>query len=134
MILIIQKEVAQRITAKSPYSNLLAISVQFYASAEIIDYVKKESFWPKPKVDAAIIKIIPKKKPPQKTRNAFFAALKAGFSQPRKQLIGNLSKKLNISKENIVSIFKDLKIPTMARAENLSLNHWQKLASKLIHK
>ncbi len=139
MVLMIQKEVARRIVAKPPYSNLLAISVQFYADAKIIDYIRKESFWPKPKVDAAIIKIVPKNlpaqagKPSQKTRRAFFEVVKAGFSQPRKQLTGNLSKKLNIPKEKIISIFKDLGIPEKIRAENLSLEQWQNVASRLIH-
>lgn len=131
MVLMIQKEVAQRIIASPPHSNLLAASVQFYASTEIIDYVKKESFWPRPKVNAAIIKIIPKKKPPQKTQNAFFAAVKAGFSQPRKQLLNNLSKKLKVPREKLISIFKDLNISEKARAENLSLKQWQNLASYL---
>lgn len=132
MILMIQKEVARRIVAEPPRSNLLAISVRFYADAEIVDYVKKNSFWPKPKVDAAIIKIIPKKRPPQKTRSAFFEAAKAGFSSPRKQLLGNLSKKLDTPKEKLISIFKNLDISERARAENLSLKQWQNLASKLI--
>lgn len=131
MVLMIQKEVAQRIIANPPHSNLLAVSVQFYANTEIIDYVKKESFWPQPKVDAAIIKIIPKKVTfPRRSleERHFFEIVKAGFSSPRKQLAGNLSKKLDVSKENIISIFKDLKISTTARAENLSLNQWQKLS------
>lgn len=133
MVLMIQKEVAQRIVARPPHSNLLGISVQFYADVKIIDYIKKESFWPKPKVDAAIIKIVPKKKPPQKTRNAFFAGVKAGFSQPRKQLAGNLSKKLGIPKEKVILTFKDLGISTTVRAEKLSLNQWQNLALRVIH-
>lgn len=134
LVLMIQKEVAQRIMAVPPHSNLLATSVKFYADTKIIDYVKKELFWPKPKVDAAIIKIVPKNPPAgrsQKTRNAFFAAVKAGFSQPRKQLLGNLAKNLNISREKIISIFKDLSISEQARAENLSLNDWQKLSYNL---
>lgn len=131
MVLMIQKEVAQRIYAKSPHANLLGISVQFYADVEIVDYVKKESFWPRPKVDAAIIKIIPKKTPPQKTQKAFFAALKAGFSQPRKQLARNLAKKLKISKENIISALKKLDISEQARAENLTLEQWISLATSL---
>ena len=142
MVLMIQKEVAQRIAAKPPRINLLAASVQFYAEVKIIDYVPAEAFWPRPKVDSAIIKIIPKKParpnghsggPPQKTRDAFFAAAKAGFSQPRKQLIGNLVKKLNIPKEKILSAFKKIDIPERARAENLSLDQWISLASLLIH-
>lgn len=138
MVLMIQKEVAQRIVAKPPRANLLAMSVQFYADAKIVGYVPKESFWPKPKVDAAIIKIVPKKIPHplkkgegQKTREAFFAALKAGFSQPRKQLAGNLAKKLKISKENVISVFKEIDISEQARAENLTLEQWISLTNNI---
>jgi len=140
MVLMIQKEVAQRICLKPPRMNLLAASVQFYADVEIVDYVPAEAFWPRPKVDSAIIKIVPKKpaRPnsrsggsPQKTREAFFAVAKAGFSQPRKQVIGNLVKKLNIPKEKILLAFKKLDIPELSRAENLSLEQWLSLATFL---
>lgn len=131
MVLMIQKEVAQRMSAKPPHMNLLAVSTQFFATTEIIDYVSAEAFWPKPKVDAAIIKIVPKKKLPQKTRFAFFVVVKAGFSQPRKQLLNNLTKRLNIPREKLLSMFKSLKISEKARAENLSLEQWQKLALNL---
>ncbi len=136
MVLMIQKEVAQRIVAKPPQMNLLGVSVRFYANVKIIDYVKKESFWPKPKVDAAIIKVIPKKmtvsqRSPEKQH--FFNIVKAGFSSPRKQLIGNLSKKLNTPKEKVILIFRNLDISETARAENLTLEQWQNLASQLIH-
>ncbi len=129
MVLMIQKEVAQRICGMR--MNLLAISVQFYADAKIIGYIPKELFYPRPKVDAAIIKIVPKEKIPEKTRKAFFAVVKAGFSQPRKQLIGNMTKKLNIPKEEVLSAFKKLDIPERARAENLSLEQWVSLAVSL---
>ena len=59
MVLMVQKEVAQRICAKPPDMNLLAVSVQFYSKPEIIYYVSKKSFWPQPKVDSAIIRISP---------------------------------------------------------------------------
>ncbi len=52
MVLMVQKEVAQRICAKPPEMNLLAVSVQFYAKPEIISFVSKKSFWPQPKVDS----------------------------------------------------------------------------------
>ncbi len=136
MVLMIQKEVAQRICAKPPRSNLLSISVQFFADTKILGYVPKEMFWPKPKVNSAIIKIIPKIKPSQKTRDAFFEVVKTGFSQPRKQLIGNLIKKLpnkdrKITKEKLLEIFKKISIPERARAENLSLEQWISLAISL---
>lgn len=137
MVLTIQKEVARRICAAPPKMNLLAVSTQFYAIAKIVEYVPKEMFWPKPKVDAAIIKMVPKNlsaqagKPPQKTRDAFFAVVKAGFSQPRKQLVGNLVKKLKIPREKLISIFKSLNIPEKARAENLRVEDWISLTLRL---
>ena len=143
MVLMIQKEVAQRIVAKPPHSNLLGISVQFYADVRIIDYVKKELFWPKPKVDAAIIKIIPhnrklasfasdsKQMMPRDIKRVFFRIVKAGFSQPRKQLVGNLAKKLKIPKEKILNIFKMLEISEKTRAENLSLKDWINITNKI---
>jgi len=129
MVLMIQKEVAQRICGMR--MNLLAISVQFYADVKIVDYVPAEAFWPKPKVDSAIIKIVPTGGQPQKMRRAFFAVVKAGFSQPRKQLIGNLAKKLKVPREKLFEIFKNLNISERVRAENLSLEQWRSLANSL---
>ncbi|MFN3302081.1 MAG: 16S rRNA (adenine(1518)-N(6)/adenine(1519)-N(6))-dimethyltransferase RsmA, partial [Patescibacteria group bacterium] len=63
IVLMVQKEVAQRICAKPPKMNLLAVSVQFYGKPEIVSYVSKKSFWPRPKVDSAIIKISEIKRP-----------------------------------------------------------------------
>lgn len=134
MVLMIQKEVARRICAKPPKMNLLAVSTQFYAIAEIVKYVPKEMFWPKPKVDAAIIKIIPKKVTVLERsleKQQFFRVVKAGFSSPRKQLAGNLSKKLNIPKEKLILIFRNLDISERVRAENLSLEQWLLLANNL---
>ena len=95
MVLMLQKEVAQRICAKVGDMSLLAVSVQFYADAKIISYVSKNCFWPAPKIDSAIIKITPHKKY-KVSPDLFFEIVKAGFSQPRKQLLGNLSKTLKI--------------------------------------
>ena len=148
MVLMIQKEVAQRICAKPRLRqgyggqapmNLLAVSIQFYADVKIIDYVQAEAFWPKPKVDSAIIKIVPKRSKRNdcfkpiglKQSFAFFRIVKAGFSQPRKQLIGNLMKKLKIPREKLIEIFKDLNISEQVRAENLSLEQWVSLAISL---
>ncbi|MDP2637247.1 MAG: 16S rRNA (adenine(1518)-N(6)/adenine(1519)-N(6))-dimethyltransferase RsmA, partial [bacterium] len=59
MVLMVQKEVGQRICAKPPKMSLLAVSVQFYAKPEIIAVVSKNAFWPQPKVDSAILKLTP---------------------------------------------------------------------------
>ncbi|MDO8443724.1 MAG: rRNA adenine N-6-methyltransferase family protein, partial [Candidatus Azambacteria bacterium] len=89
-----------------------------------------EAFWPRPKVDSAIIKIIPNL-PARTGKAAFFKVVKAGFSQPRKQLASNLAKKLELTKEKILSAFKKLGIPELSRAENLSIEQWVSLSISL---
>ncbi len=135
MVLMVQKEVSQRISAKPGKMSLLAVSVQFYADVKIISYVSKKSFWPQPKVDSAIIKIIPKKNEiPAELTEKFFKIVKAGFSQPRKQLINNLSKELHASKETIKEWLLKNRIQPNQRAETLSINNWKKLAENYIIK
>jgi 16S rRNA (adenine1518-N6/adenine1519-N6)-dimethyltransferase len=127
MVLIVQKEVAQRICAKAPDMNLLAVSVQFYARPKIISYISKKSFWPQPKVDSAIIKITTDDKQSAIDGDLFFKIVKAGFSQPRKQLINNLSKKLKIDKMKIGAWLWRNNIQPNQRAETLSVKDWLKL-------
>jgi len=145
MILMVQKEVAQRICAKPPESkrinpllhpslplghmSILAVSVQFYAQPKIMNFVSKKSFWPQPKVDSAIIKITPKKLlTSQSFGNLFFKIVKAGFSQPRKQILNNLTKSLKLNKEEVKFWLQKNKILPEQRAETLTLKDWKNLA------
>jgi 16S rRNA (adenine1518-N6/adenine1519-N6)-dimethyltransferase len=123
MVLMVQKEVAQRITAKPPKMNLFSASVQFYAKAEVISFVSENAFWPKPKVESAIIKITPNQKL-QKNRELFFKIVRAGFSQPRKQIINNLTKILKLSKKQLEDWLKSCDIKSNQRAEVLNLEDW----------
>jgi len=139
LVLVVQKEVAQRICQKPPRMNLLAVSVQAYAEPKIIFYISKKFFWPQPEVDAALIKITPKNVPIGDT-DLFFKIVKAGFSQPRKQLSNNLSR-LNFSSKNLGGQAKQLKydkkkarewllengVEPSRRAETLSLEEWMRL-------
>lgn len=128
MVLTIQKEVAQRICAKPPDMNILAVSVQFYAQPEIISYISKNSFWPKPKVDSAIIKIQPKSRPAL-PESVFFEVVKAGFKQPRKQLVNNLLKGLKISRKEAEILLKKAGIEPKQRPETLSVQNWMELTA-----
>ena len=138
MVLMVQKEVAQRICANPPNMSILAVSVQFYAKTKIISYVKKENFWPKPKVDSAIIKITPnstENRSPlangERFSSSFFRIVKAGFSQPRKQLGNNLSNVLKLDKQQINLWLLKNKIKPTQRAETLSVDDWVKLSEFL---
>ena len=141
IVLMIQKEVAERIIAQPPKMNLLAVSVQFYAKPEIICYVQKTAFSPQPKVDSAVIRITPypviarseilrfrSEQAPQ----SFFKIIKAGFKQPRKLLINNLSKNLSVQKDTFKKIFLQLNMPMNTRAQNLSIKEWISLSSLLM--
>jgi 16S rRNA (adenine1518-N6/adenine1519-N6)-dimethyltransferase len=125
MILMVQKEVGQRICAKPPKMSILAVSVQFYAQPKIVSFISKNSFWPSPKVDSAIIKIIPKKKRSRTVLDQlFFRVVKAGFSHPRKQLINNLSEGLKIDKEKVRKWLLENGIQPERRAETLTIQNW----------
>ncbi|MCK5044248.1 ribosomal RNA small subunit methyltransferase A [Candidatus Parcubacteria bacterium] len=127
MVLMMQKEVAQRICSRPPRMNLLAVSVQFYSQPKIMSYVSRGSFYPMPKVNSAIIEIIPCFTP--KLPKEFFKIVKAGFSHPRKQLVNNLSGGLNLPKEKTASWLSENNIKPNQRAETLSLDDWKNLVN-----
>ena len=132
LTLIVQKEVAQRIAANPPQMSLLAISVQFYAQAKIIGYIKKDSFWPSPKVDSAIIRIDPHKNNyDKKSVEDFFKIVHAGFSHPRKQLANNLSKELGLDRGTAEVLLKLCGIDPAARAETLAVKDWQRIVLQI---
>jgi len=139
MILIIQKEVAQRICTKPPKMSILAVSVQFYANVKIISYISKNSFWPKPKVDSALTKIVPKKKYKDVDIDLFFKIVKAGFSHPRKQLANNLAKELatsppnelKLDKKEVNNLLLKNNIQPTQRAETLAVQDWINLFNSI---
>jgi len=125
MVLVVQKEVAQRICAKAPDMSILAVSAQFYAEPEIISYISKKSFWPSPKVDSAILKISALNQRRKSAFNQrFFKIVKAGFSQPRKQILNNFSEMLKLNKGNVKSWLLRNDINPTQRAETLSIEDW----------
>ncbi len=124
LVLMVQKEVAERICSQPPKMNLLSVSVQFYSNPEIVDFVSKKYFWPQPKVDSAILKIIPKSIKPPVNPDLFFKIVRAGFTHPRKQLVNNLSSVLELNKEKVKEWLRESKIKPIRRAETLSLKEW----------
>lgn len=132
MTLMIQKEVAQRICSTPPNMSLLAVSVQFYAEPKIVSYVSKNCFLPAPKVDSAIIKIAPNKKP-NIPPDLFFKVVKAGFSHPRKQLVNNLTTLNSLNGVKLIKVqisdwLSKNNIKQNQRAETLSVADWINLA------
>jgi 16S rRNA (adenine1518-N6/adenine1519-N6)-dimethyltransferase len=133
MILMVQKEVAQRICAKPGKMSLLSVAVQFYANVKIINYVSKKSFYPQPKVDSAILRITPRNKAELSRTDTekFFNLVKAGFSSKRKMLINNLLRELKIKNCKLKIVFDQVQLGQKLRAENLSIKDWLNLYEKL---
>ncbi len=135
LVLMLQKEVAYRIAAQAPDMTMLALSVQFYGQPEIIKEVKAGNFWPEPKVDSAIIKIkIKKSKYSREEEKIFFRLAKMGFAAKRKMLKNNLCGGLKLKGEEakkIENIFEKLGFSRLVRAEDLSLESWEKLFAEL---
>jgi len=103
IVLLIQKEVAERVCAKKGDMNLLAASVQFWAEPKIIDYVSRNDFEPAPKVDSAIIKLLPVTSQLLSrlkcNKEKYYKFIKILFKQPRKTILNNLL--LGITDQNI---------------------------------
>jgi len=125
MVLLIQREVAERICAKPSRMSILAVSVQFYGNPQIIDVVPRTSFFPAPKVDSAIIRIKVYRKPLfDVDSRLFFRIVKAGFGEKRKQLTNSLTGGLGLNKETTDQILNEAKVSPMARAESLAMIDW----------
>jgi len=129
LTLMVQKEVAERICAKPGQMSLLAISVQYFAQAQIVGEVKRNNFWPEPAVDSAVIKIKLNKndRDPEKT-DMFFKLVKAGFAQKRKLLVKNLLPIIGKqNKDRLLTVLKNMGFTPTVRAQELSVFDWETL-------
>lgn len=133
IVLMLQKEVVERIMAEPPKMSLLSISVQFYAEVEKIMDVKRDYFYPTPEVDSAIIKIIPNKKLLEnyEEEKRFFKILRVAFSSKRKMLKNNLANGLKVDIKKIEEILIKLNLNTKVRSEQLAINDWLKIFQSL---
>lgn len=127
MLFMLQKEVVDRICANpgSKQYGRLSIMLQFYCNVESLFTIKPGAFNPAPKVDSAIIKLVPLKQPRYEIFNpdVFAIIVRESFSQRRKTLKNNLKKYLTESEINKAGIAPEI------RAENLEITDFVKLAN-----
>lgn len=132
LVLLVQKEVAERIVAGPGQHSLLSLAVQFYGLPKIISRVSAQCFYPRPKVDSALIKIdLPSTPPGLLEEEKFWQIVKAGFANKRKKLVSNLATALASDKSVLEKIFAQLEITPGARAQHLSLEQWLELVKKI---
>ena len=128
-VLLVQKEVAERIAADPGDMSILAIAAQVYAEASLGIEVPKEYFTPPPKVDSQVIVLRTRGEPlvlPEDEKR-FFRLVKAGFSAKRKKLRSSLAGGLSIDKQEVETILDAVGISPDARAEDLSIEDWRRL-------
>jgi 16S rRNA (adenine1518-N6/adenine1519-N6)-dimethyltransferase len=127
LVLLVQKEVAQRI-ARDKKESILSLSVKVYGEPSYVKTVPRGAFVPPPSVDSAILKVSDISRSNLKDAAAeakFFTLVKTGFGQKRKFLKRNLEKLLGA---NADALFKKAGIADNARAEDISLPQWLSLA------
>ena len=132
-VVMVQKEVADRICAKPGDLSLLAISVQFYAIPHIVQRVPAGAFYPAPKVDSAVLRLDVRPQPAVTaiSPQAFFDVVRAGFGQKRKQLANSLSAGLEMPKNVVQAALTRAEIDPRRRAETLTLDEWGTLCQTL---
>ncbi|MBP6016678.1 MAG: ribosomal RNA small subunit methyltransferase A [Candidatus Promineofilum sp.] len=148
MVLTVQREVAERLTAAPPNMSLLAVSVQYYGRVKGMGTVKAGAFWPRPEVDSAVIRIdvderhlsrsagfltgeqAAEQRGTVEVEEAFFRVVRAGFSEKRKQLKNNL-RRLGPSDEAIAAALEKAGVDGRRRAETLTVGEWEKLVQSL---
>ncbi|VAW34026.1 SSU rRNA (adenine(1518)-N(6)/adenine(1519)-N(6))-dimethyltransferase [hydrothermal vent metagenome] len=125
LVMTVQKEVAERLTAVPPKMSLLAVSIQLYGHAEIISTIKAGAFWPRPDVDSAVLRLTlyPELLIPFAQEKPFFKLVRAGFSQKRKQLKNNL-RQLGYNQEEVTAFLQAAGIDGRRRAQTLTLIEW----------
>jgi len=133
IIIMVQQEVGERMMARSPRANLLALMVEFYCEPKKLFKVGRNSFYPAPKVDSVIMRLTPKRElalMPEKIKE-FWPLVRSGYRSKRKFLINNLANYSGNSKPELESAWQDLGWNPKTRAESIKLEDWLKLFQKL---
>lgn len=128
-VLLVQKEVAERLAAQPGDMSILAVSAQLFAEAHLGDIVPAILFTPPPKVDSQVVILRTRPYPlvPKEQEKAFFRLVKAGFSAKRKKIISSLSGGLHKDKSDIVALLERAHISPDVRAEELAIQDWLRI-------
>ncbi len=128
IVLLVQKEVAEKICAREGDQSVLSLQVQIFGKPTIVSNVGKSSFFPAPKVDSAILKIemFPEPLIPTESLPAFFRLIHATFSQKRKTLSNSL-RTLALTREQALASLNQAGIAENQRPQALTIEEWKKL-------
>ena len=127
IVITVQLDVALRMIAAPGDMSILAVSVQFYGTPSLLFKLPPSAFNPQPTVESAVLRIVPHAEKSQVDPAKFFEIVRAGFSQPRKQLRNPLAAALDMTKQATDAMLARAGIDRTRRAETLSLAEWHTL-------
>lgn len=133
IVLLVQKEVAQRLYARpgSTHFGALSVRVQYLATCEFICDVPAKAFHPPPKVDSAVVRLKPRSIAiPARSPRHLETLVKLGFASKRKMLRNNLQSV--VERDRLVELLESLGINSQVRAEDLSVEQWVSLSNQLV--
>lgn len=132
VVLLIQKEVAERVAAKPGALSILGVSAQYYWHVNLGNQVPAKFFTPPPKVDSKVLVLQRREEPLFSDVNTklFFQVVKAGFSSKRKTLLNSISGGLRLSKQETSELLAKAGINSGLRAQELALDDWHELYLK----
>ncbi|MDA8203702.1 MAG: 16S rRNA (adenine(1518)-N(6)/adenine(1519)-N(6))-dimethyltransferase RsmA [Chloroflexi bacterium] len=132
-VLMLQREVAERIAAAPGGLSYLSVFVQYHARVEVVRIVPASSFEPSPDVDSAVLvgTTRPRRLPPDE-EDALWRLVQAGFRERRKMLRNVLSRQLtSLGRERIDAALEGTGIAPDRRPQTVSVEEWLALAEAL---
>ncbi|MFA4937522.1 MAG: 16S rRNA (adenine(1518)-N(6)/adenine(1519)-N(6))-dimethyltransferase RsmA [Patescibacteria group bacterium] len=137
LVLLLQKEVAERLTAPPGSLSLIGILAQLECRASIIRQISHTSFYPQPRVESCLVKLVPysleekQKKLVGVNKDWLWQLARIGFSSRRKQLKNNLLSALSVAADDLENKFNQLGLDHKIRAQDLTIDQWIQLARVL---
>lgn len=132
IVLLVQKEVAERLCAQPSTKafGALSVRVQYLADCQWVCLVPAKAFQPPPKVDSAVVKLIPRAfEPPAQNPHSLDTLVKLGFATRRKMLRNNLQSV--VERDRLSQILETLNLNPQDRAEDLGVADWVALSNEL---
>lgn len=129
MVFMVQREVAESMAGAPPRMSLLGVSVQYFAQAELLFTVPPEAFYPPPKVESAVVRLVSRPSPAVEvdSEEDFFNIVRAGFSSPRKQLHNSLARGTWLEAGGPSEILDRAGVDPARRAQTLDLDDWARV-------
>jgi 16S rRNA (adenine1518-N6/adenine1519-N6)-dimethyltransferase len=131
LVVMVQREVADRLTAPVGELSALGVTIQAQAQVQLVRHVPASAFYPRPKVDSAVLMLRPHHAAERPVSHAAFPAfvdfVHAGFKQPRKQIANSLAEGLGVEKSQAIERLARAEIEPTRRPQTLSVADWVKL-------